>query len=321
MNNLEYFEYSKEHPEGLIDPYYAKDFVVIPDKVDDFSMLTANNDRMIELISKFKELHELGKDSTDDDIEKIINKICHILDNTPGINYSAFSQFFMVYNFTYSLYQKLSGSKKFEFIYEMLIRYCKERHEMYMSHGYSNMILQVMCDNYSHKRNGKTGINKILALMRGFNMVQSGSLNYFVSSGNHYILPDKGDRVTFEKFLKTYFIKMKSREIAQDKLPDIVFSHNGHFYICELKSMKESGGGQNHTVMEFANFINYSEINPNIHYITFLDCEYSNLLFSDNSPKISLQRKAVIDALTNNPQNYFLNTEGMKKFLADVFSA
>ena len=156
--NIEYFEYSKNHPEALLDPFYAKSMVVIPSTKEEKNLLTENNEKMIKLITAFSVLDDYKKDENDETVQQIVDDIINILNNTPNINYSAFTQFFMVYNSTYSIYQSLKNDQKKKLVYEMLKKYCNERHEMYTSHGYSNAILQVMCDNYSHKRNSKSGI-------------------------------------------------------------------------------------------------------------------------------------------------------------------
>lgn len=49
LNNKRYFNYSKEHPEGLFDPYYAKDKVVISRRVDNKNELMKNNEKLIDL--------------------------------------------------------------------------------------------------------------------------------------------------------------------------------------------------------------------------------------------------------------------------------
>ena len=113
---------------------------------------------------------------------------------------------------------------------------------------------------------------------------------------------------------------MESRAIEQNKLPDIVFNCKGEFYICELKTMKGEGGGQNKQIVEIAYFIKFSEQNPNIHYIAFLDCDYSNKLFHNNSPKVIAQRNDIIKALQDNPSNYFLNTAGLVKFIDEIYT-
>ncbi len=318
--NIDYFNYSKQNPEEIIDPFYAKNLVIIPATKDIENDLTKNNEKMINLITAFSILDDYKKDKNDDTVIKIINDIICILDNTPNINYSAFTQFFMVYNSTFSIYSSLKRDQKIEFIYEMLKKYCKERHNMYLSHGYSNMSLQVMCDNYSHKRNSKSGIEKVLGILAPHNLKRLSSSEYIKSCDDYYFLPDKGDKALFESMLTILKMKMESRKIEQGKLPDIVFKHDSNYYICELKTMKEGGGGQNKQIVEIAYFIKFSEVNKKIHYITFLDCHYSNIIFNSMSPKIERQRKDIISALNNNSNNYFLNTKGMIEFVKEVFN-
>ncbi len=319
MNNYQYFEYSKNHPEELLDSFYAKDKIIIPSTSYTSNQLTQGNEKLIELITAFKVLHSLGKTIEDDNVREIVAKIIFILDNTEGINFSAFSQFFMVYNFTYSLYKSIkTPAEKAHVIYELLIKFCRERHDMYMSHGYSNTILQVMCDNYSHKRNSKSTIEKVLGILEPLKLEHLSQCRHLDIKNDFYFLPDKGDKMIFEYFLQHYDLEMKSREIEQNKLPDIVFKHEGHFYICELKTMKEGGGGQNKQMVEMAHFIKFSEESENFHYVTFLDCLYSNILLTDTSPKISAQRNDVENALRQNPNNYFLNTRGLIKFVNDM---
>lgn len=317
--NLDFLEYSKNNPEEKFDPFYAKDKVIIPPTKAEHNALIDNNDKLTKLITAFDVLEERYKNCSNDIVEKIISDIINILDNTENINYSPFVQFFMVYNFNFSLYKSQTLDEKKLTIYEMLKKYCKERHNIYLSHGYSNFVLQVMCDNYSHKRNSKTGIEKVLKIISPYITKHLSNKLNLISENNYYFLPDKGDKNIFEYMLETLHIKMESRKIEQGKLPDIVFKHNGHYYICELKTMKEGGGGQNKQVVEFAYFIRFSEDNENIHYITFLDSNYANILFADNSPKVSSQREDVLKALKNNSQNYFLNTKGLIEFIKEIF--
>ena len=135
--NIEFFNYSKNNPEDILDPFYAKDMVVIPSKKEEVNKLTENNEKMIKLITTFSVLDECYKNDSNEIVQKIVLDIIDILNNTPNINFSAFTQFFMVYNSTFSIYKSLSLEDKKRLVYEMLKKYCKERHDMYMSHGYS----------------------------------------------------------------------------------------------------------------------------------------------------------------------------------------
>lgn len=151
MTNLELLDYSGRHPVPLIDPYYNKDKIIITPTREQTNELMQANARLIELITVFNYLNGEGRAENDAELQNVVEKVMKILDNVSGINFSAFSQFFMVYNSSYNSYREYEASKKRKFIYELLLRYCNERHGMYSSHGYSDAILQIKCDNYSHK--------------------------------------------------------------------------------------------------------------------------------------------------------------------------
>lgn len=319
LNNKRYFNYSKEHPEGLFDPYYAKDKVVISRRVDNKNELMKNNEKLIDLITAFEVAILMGKSKNSNNVKEIIEAIEMILDKTENINYSPFCQFFMVYNASYVAYMNLPKDAKDEFLFEMLILYCKERHGMYKSHGYTNSILQVVCDNYSHKRNSKTSIIKFEDLLKPYTVYNLQDEDKVISDDDYYFLPDKTGKKCFERLLTKLNLKMESRAIEQGKVPDIVFKHNGHYYIFELKMMKGGGGGQNKQAVEFAHFIRFSEKNDKVHYGILLDSLYSNDLFFSTQPKITEQRKDVAEALNNNPNNFFVNTAGAELLLNDIF--
>lgn len=315
MTNIELFKFSGEHREPIIDPYYNRDKVVIPPTAEESNTLVERNSRLVELISVFCYFREQGKDEQDQQMDALVREVVEILTSTDGINFSPFSQFFMVYNSSHNSFMGYSKKEQFEFAYEMLTLYAKERHKMYMSHGYSNSILQVVCDNYSHKRNSKTTIVKICDMLKDLDFVHKVS-GAITGDQRFYILPDKGDKDLFLDFMQSYGVVMEAAKTEQNKLPDMVFSVNGEYYIVEMKSMKGSGGGQDKQLTEVINFIRYSETNKKVHYITYLDGEYSNLLHSSTTqPKIRCQYEDALSCLANNPGNYFLNTAGFAKLL------
>ena len=317
VDNLAYFNYSKNNPENLNDPYYERKMVVLPPSISLDNLLTKNYKRMIDLITTFKVLISQDIKSNSLTINAIIDEIDEIMLKTPNINYTPFSQFFMVYNHTYSQFRQFDKTKRKNFIFEMLVKYCEERHDLYLSHGYTNSILQVICDSYSHKRNSKTTINKVLAILAPLSLIHIKSIEE-TDLDNFYFLPDKGNKKLFDSFLEKFKLDMKSREIEHGKYPDIVFKHNDNYYICELKTMKGIGGGQSKQIVEINNFIDYSETFSNFHYITFLDNEYANTIFNSNAPRITKQRERIEISLKNNPKNFFLNTAGLSKFIEDI---
>lgn len=318
MNNLDYFEYAKQHLEDMFDKYYAKNVIVIPDSSDKENDLTINNTKLIEYISAFNVLRKQGKNIHNESILKIINDIKDILIKTPTINLSAFTQYFMVHNVNFDIFKELPSNEKIYFLYNMLNSYCENRHNMYLSHGYSNVILQVMCDNYSHKRRSKDGINKMEAILSPLKLDKIAYPEGLLSEDNYYFLPDKGGKDLFEELLEKTKIEMKSRENEHNKLPDYVFKYNNNYYICELKTMKQGGGGQDKQIVEIANFIRYQEKNVRIHYITFLDSLYFNKIVLDTNPKMLSQKNDIEEALKKNSQNYFMNTKSMILFVENL---
>lgn len=316
MSNLDYLAFSAKHPEPILDPFYDKGVLVIPSTSAETNLLTKRNARLLELISAFHVVaaHDSGRDNQH--LRKILDEVRYILDETPNINFSAFTQFFMVYNFAYSSYLALNEEAKIAFLDDMLRHYCEERHSIYLSHGYSNTILQVMSDNYSHKRNSKASINKMLSVLRPHGFVKLTTPD-FSSSGRVYFLPDKGDRALFESFRQHFAVAMRSAAVEQGKLPDMVLGFGGNWFIVELKNIKGAGGGQDKQLTEIINFIRYSEKNPNLHYLVFLDGEYANRLFSHRTPKIRKQFEDIQLCLKRNSKNYFVNTAGFVKLLSD----
>lgn len=317
MDNLVYFNYSKNHPENLNDPYYERKMVVLSPNPSIDNLLTKNYKRMTELITTFKVLMSQNNKANNLSINAVVDEIVEIMLKTPNINYTPFSQFFMVYNHTYSQFKHFDKTERRKFIFDMLVKYCEERHDLYLSHGYTNSILQVICDSYSHKRNSKTTINKVLAILAPLSLIRIKNIEE-TDLDNFYFLPDKGNKKLFDNFLEKFNLKMESREIEHGKYPDIVFKHNGEYYICELKTMKGVGGGQSKQVVEINNFIDHSEDFPNFHYITFLDSEYANTIFNSNMPRIIKQREGIENSLKDNSNNFFLNTAGLNKFINDI---
>ncbi len=322
QNNKYYFDYSKDHKEPIFDKFYAKNKVVLSDSPENKNHLMRYNERLIDLITAFQVADSFASGEDSEEVKRIIGEIKSILENgkTENINYSAFCQFFMVYNFSYAAFLELPDNEKDSFLYKILKLYCEKRHKMYKSHGYTDSVLQVVCDSYSHKGNSKTSIDKFIDMLSPYTQKCLKDPGEILREDDYYILPDKSGKSVFDELLCILAIKMESRNIEQSKRPDIVFKHSGHYYIFELKTMKGSGGGQNKQAVEFAYFLKFGEENDRIHYGVMLDSLYANTFFESNSPKVSEQRGDVLNALSNNKDNFFVNTAGAKLLLRDIFN-
>jgi hypothetical protein len=131
----------------------------------------------------------------------------------------------MVFGLSNSLMRKKTKKERLPILKCMLDLYINNRHNMYKAHGYSNMILQVISDNYSHKRTGSTGNIKIEQILQSyaFKRYDSGD---DIEKDSFYLLPDKGDKKIFIEILKNNDILLNGLQINKVKCPML---------ICRLK--------------------------------------------------------------------------------------
>ena len=315
--NIDYFELSKNNLEPMFDPFYIREKLVIPKSAKDTNILVEKNMQLVKLVSAFEVLTGKGENRASLAIKGIVDDVISILDRTPGINLSSFVTFFCTYNANYVVYKKLRGAEKFEFVYEMLAYYSKQRHSMYLEHGYSNAMLQTVSDSHAHKAKSKSGINKIEEMLAPYGITRLCFEN-FKDADNYYFLPDKGDEILFESFKAKLPLKYTYCSLEQDKRPDCVVKMRGEYFIIEMKNMKEEGGGQNKQIAEVVNFIRFPEDDIHVHYMTFLDGVYFNQFVTDKQPKILRQYDDALRCLHEVHQNYFVNTFGFAEMLKDL---
>jgi len=139
-----------------------------------------------------------------------------------------------------------------------------------------------------------------------------------LKSSNIYIYPDKTGKLLFKKILKHYGIKFKWSKNHENKQTDFLFKIGNRIFIMEHKHMKEGGGGQNKQMSEIINFISYAD--SGVHYISFLDGVYFNLLADKNvkSGKSFEQINSIFNNLKKNKQNYFVNTYGFRQLVKSL---
>lgn len=194
MDNVALFEYSLVNREPIFDDANKKEKIVITKNAKDKNETIKNNERLINLITTYHTMR--GKLSEKQD-EEIIAEIDSILFKAHHMNYTAFSQYLMVWDMPYSVLHAEKDQERRELLRELIIKYIKDRHQIYTSHGYSNIVLQVLSDNYSHKRGGSTGTNKIIMLVEraGFKKYHK---NNDIDKDSFYLLSDKGSKKCFK---------------------------------------------------------------------------------------------------------------------------
>jgi hypothetical protein len=316
INNIKLFEFCLQNPEPTLDENYFKHSdIIISHKADKPTQLMINNFELLEAISAFSFAKKNNSPAT---IEAAIEKI-QKLTKTKNINYSEFVSFWPTLDLSHSIFAKLSDGQQKQALKQILEKYLDSRHQLYSSHGYSCNTLQVGKDAKAHKENGSLGIQKVSKILKefGFENCDSESVSDFISGGEKKFLEsDKKGKKLFKKLLLHYKIKFTWSEKKEEKMPDLLIRNKNQIFVVEHKHVKEGGGGQDKQINEIITFIEASESQKNIHYISFLDGIYFNLLVETDSlklTKITNQSNKILKNLTENQKNYFVNTAGFKK--------
>ena len=319
-NNLDYFNIATEHKEKMLDENYHKivDNRVIPLTLEEENLLTKSNNNVIRFIDTIQTMiYDMNYSIDDEEIKKIILLIIEEL-KTKGMNYSAFCQYFNVHNMNYSIFQSLKLHEKIEVIKFIIEYYISNRHQMYKSQGYSNIVLQVMSDNYSHKRKGTYGANKIADTLRANGLIDLTKMeSKDFEQDCYYLLSDKNGKTLFKKFAELYGVKLSEDGRETEKFPDALVKIGEHFFIIEQKNMKENGGGQDKQASEITDFIDRNPEFPNLHYVTYVDGIYFNQLDKNATAKTLQQYTDIISVLIKYNTNYFVNSYAFNLLISD----
>ena len=315
MNNIDYFNLMIANPEKINDGS-SKEKLVIENINNE---LTLANKSLLDIIDKFSQnLNDntiLDSSVHQTDLDSMIALL-----SVDGMNLSPFSQYLLVHNISHSIFQSLENEMKYEVLSELVPKYFADRHIKYKQLGYSDIVFQVMSDNYSHKRQSKTGIDKILDYLSVYKFAKIDSLGSLFNYELSYLLPDKGDKDLFFELLNSKSIEFKFSKLKSGKLPDLVLFINDKILIIEHKTMRELGGGQDKQIAEIIDFIRYSEKDSNISYLTFLDGILANSINKRAKSKTLRQYNDILEVLNDNRNNFFVNTFSFKKLIDDLIN-
>jgi hypothetical protein len=309
-SNLEYWEHSLKHSEPIFEEYYVKDNLIVENKD-----LIEKVERLRELIISYCVVIEKNEETA----HEILDEIYNIITSVENINYSEFVAFWNAMDISYSIYKEMDNKK--EVLRELLSEYCKRRRKIYDKLGYSNIIVQALCDSKSSQKQRNSGGDKLENIV-------IDNLNDFKNKDCCYFLLDRKDKKLFEDFIEKYGLNYEFGKNSQNKVPDMVLKVNNDIFIIEAKHIKEGGGAQDKQMKEIIEFIKYEESNKNIHYISFMDGIYFNKFIkrknyvneNNNTKKNKVQNqiKDIEKHLKNNKNNFFVNTEGFKLILKDL---
>jgi Txe/YoeB family toxin of Txe-Axe toxin-antitoxin module len=305
--NLHYWEESLKKPEPIVDEFYVVDNVIV------------NNEEFIQMIEK---LRKLIADYCREKSEEILNQICELILSVEEIEYTEFVAFWKVLDISFSVFRKFQEDKKIEVLKIILKEYCSKRLNLYEKLGYSSVTIQALYDSGVSRKKGSSGIDRIIHLLSEVfgTPFHAKSIQEILNNNICYFLPDMGDEKLFREFCNCFSIRYQFGQTHQNKLPDIVVKIDEHFLIIEAKHIKETGGAQDKQVNELIQFISYSEESKFIHYLAFLDGVYFNEFINPRGDKIKKQVEDIVNSLISNPNNFFVNTSGIKKIFKDLFN-
>ncbi|MDC8900196.1 hypothetical protein PT313_00435 [Metamycoplasma hyosynoviae] len=313
--NIEYFLESINTKSKNLNLKNSQGLIVIKRKKDKlYTNLEIKNQRLIELITTYKVI----KDKNLDD-EKIIEEILSILKYTKGINFSPFCTYLQVLGTSFlELKSKIINQEDVNSLIKIFLdEYIKNRHDLYLYHGYSNSMLQTIADNFSTKRKSITGIQMIVSELEQFEFKKVNAINEFNKNSRCYFLPDKGGKKLFLELKKNVKLNFNFFENNQNKLPDLIFKLYNHTFVIESKIINNKGGSQNHSINEIINFINQYEKQNNIHFVSCLDGNYFDDFDKDGNRKQNVQYDEILKHLKTNANNFFIKHSFIKKIIND----
>ena len=207
MDNKDYFKFSQENDDDIVDFSKPEGVLVINRNASEpETALMIANHNLTELITTYKTIRN-DKDVDPNYVNKILDRIIHIIETTNLINYSAFCVYLQVVGYSFSSYNSeknaMVQSEKRVLIRQLLDLYIDNRHDMYLYHGYSDQVLQVNSDAASSRRKGKTGIEKMEDILKPLGFVKAKTILELKGRRFCYLLPDKGDLDLFNRFLNS----------------------------------------------------------------------------------------------------------------------
>lgn len=179
--------------------------------------------------------------------------------------------------------------------------------------------VQALIDSHSSRKKGNNGDMKVLDVFLKNNFYNCNSWDEFFDNEKSVVRFSKKD-FDINTIRKKLNIKIKNE--SQNKALDLLIKLKNQFYLLEAKHINVSGGGQDKQIKELIKNLSLSESNINVHYISFLDGKYSNLLLNDENTlekgKVAEQYKEILKNLEKCQHNYWLNTAGLFEFIKDL---
>lgn len=340
--NIDYWEASLGAPEPLIDPFYTQSQVILTDS------LVSEADALREFLGVYCFLLRQRESNTQAQVvrEYLVSQIDALLRESECLQYTEFVAFWKCSGVSYSVYCGLDEQKRIETLMGLLNMYCSDRKPLYDKFGYSHIVSQALYDSGTSRSQGASVVQKFTAMLRQLTKNVGEvcqTLNEFTNSEVAFFFPDRGSKELYESLNASYGLLYEYGKVSQDKRPDAVVKIGTRVYIIEAKHLQEGGGHQNEQVSQLIRFISFSEKNPKqsanhtlpelfFSYVAFLDGWYFKQLIDahrfrrgqrkkQRGKKVLEQYDSIKSQLQSNPDNYFVNTQGLWLLFRDSLPA
>jgi hypothetical protein len=301
QNNLHYFEISKNNQEKILD-----DFYIFADKHPQIEKYISNTKEIKNILITIKTLWSKNEDK--EIVKKYFVELSKVLDD-----FSNCSEFSCFINACDSV---LSFAKNDIVLLEKITkRYFAKR---ILNEAVPEEWIQAILDSNSGRKKSVCGENKLLYILKKHGFQE-------IKTWEDFFNKDK----TVVRFSKTFSMKnirknlnVKLSAKKQNKKLDLIIKCGKKIFLCEAKHLNTTGGAQDKQISELIEIISLKEKNKNIHYISFLDGVYSNILLGNkkNGSKLKIQRKEISKFLSRNANNFWVNTFGFESLFAELAS-
>ncbi len=300
LNNLNYFNFSKNNPELLLDKNY-----IFTDQHPEINKYQENLKQIKDILITINTLKNNSEN------EEIIFKYYQKLQKnlTKYSNTSEFSCFVNACDNSLD-----SVKNDLETLKIITDEYFKNR---ILNENAPIEWIQALIDNNSSRKKGKNGEKKLIKILNDFKFINCSDWKEFTSQKKSVI--SFSNKINIEFIRKKLNIELETN--TQNKSLDLIIKFNDKFFLCEAKHINGLGGLQNKQIAELIKLTSLQEKNKNVFYISFLDGKYSNILLSNDENKgnrINTQIGEITNNLSNNQNNFCLNTKGFKKLFEDL---
>jgi len=298
-SNIYYWDVSKQNPEPAFDPNYMLDV-----RISSRHMRTIK--RIRHLIRRICEEEKYEDTSLLTELDKLLLE--------EGAQYSEFVAFMNTCDISRSIYIDLEEPIRLEVLNHIIRTFCKKRFEMYKHIADEDpCIAQAIMDRGAVRRFAELGKIKVKKLLYDYNFTEIEAPTPFCSIPSKLIFDVNRHKRAFSRICALLRLQRKFK-----KRPDLMVKVYDHVLIMEVKHVKEAGGAQDKQIKELIDFISISEANrTDIHYLSFLDGRYANVVFRGQHQYSS----DAITALKQNPSNLFVNTMGFIQLIKDILSS